>query len=158
MLKLCRKETKMPAFEKKEYKKRLKKVKEKMDRDGIEVLLASHPANLNYLTGYDGWSFYVHQGVLVFLDREEPIWFGREQDSNGARLTTWLKEENIRGYQDDYVQSLIKHPMDYMSGILKELGYEDCHLGVEMDNYYFTPRCLNSIKNNINQVKIKDAN
>jgi len=148
----------MPAFEKKEYKKRLKKVKEKMDRDGIEVLLASHPANLNYLTGYDGWSFYVHQGVLVFLDREEPIWFGREQDSNGARLTTWLKEENIRGYQDDYVQSLIKHPMDYMSGILKELGYEDCHLGVEMDNYYFTPRCLNSIKNNLNQVKIKDAN
>lgn len=148
----------MPVFEKKEYKKRLKKVKEKMDRDGIEVLLASHPANLNYLTGYDGWSFYVHQGVLVFLDREEPIWFGREQDSNGARLTTWLKEENIRGYQDDYVQSLTKHPMDYMSDILKELGYEDCHLGVEMDNYYFTPRCLNSIKNNLNQVKIKDAN
>ncbi|MGM0603622.1 MAG: M24 family metallopeptidase [Bacillota bacterium] len=148
----------MPVFEKKEYKKRLKKVKEKMDRDGIEVLLASHPANLNYLTGYDGWSFYVHQGVLVFLDREEPIWFGREQDSNGARLTTWLQEENIRGYQDDYVQSLTKHPMDYMSDILKELGYDDCHLGVEMDNYYFTPRCLNSIKDNLSRIKIKDAN
>jgi len=27
----------------------------------------------------------------------EPLWYGREQDSNGARLTTWLSEENIKG-------------------------------------------------------------
>ncbi|MCF8008929.1 MAG: M24 family metallopeptidase [Halanaerobiales bacterium] len=148
----------MAIFEVSEYKNRLKKIKERMDKAGIQVLLATHPANLNYVTGYDGWSFYVHQGGLVFIDREEPIWFGREQDRNGARITTWLKEENIYGYQDDYVQSLTKHPMDYMSDILKNLGYEKAQIGVEMDNYYFTPRALNSIKDNLPNVKIIDAN
>jgi Xaa-Pro dipeptidase len=148
----------MPVFENSEFKNRLKRIKERMDKEGLEVLLATHPANLNYISGYDGWSFYVHQGVLVFIDRDQPIWFGREQDSNGARITTWLDDENIIGYQDDYVQSLIKHPMDFMSDILKDLGYESSNIGVEMDNYYFTPRALNSIKENLPKANIKDAN
>jgi len=133
----------MPVFEKEEYKMRLKKVKEKMDQVGMQVLLATHPANMNYLTGYDGWSFYVHQGVLVFIDKEEPIWFGREQDSNGAKITTWLKDENIIGYEDDYVQSLVKHPMEFVTDILKDKGYEKANIGLEMDNYYFTAKCGN---------------
>ncbi|MCF8000688.1 MAG: M24 family metallopeptidase [Halanaerobiales bacterium] len=148
----------MPVFEKNEFKNRLKRIKEKMDEEGIEVLLATHPANMNYVSGYDGWSFYVHQGVLIFIDRDQPVWFGREQDSNGAKITTWLNDENIIGYPDDYVQSLIKHPMDFMSDILKDLGYESSNIGVEMDNYYFTPRALNSIKENLPEAIIKDAN
>lgn len=148
----------MPVFTENEYKARLTKIKESMDRNGLEVLLATHPANMNYVSGYDGWSFYVHQGVLVFKDKEQPIWFGREQDSNGAKITTWLDEENIIGYQDDYVQSLIKHPMDFMSDILKDLGYADAKIGVETDNYYFTPRAYNSIKENLPKAELKDAN
>ena len=148
----------MPVFTEKEYKARLTKIKESMDRNGLEVLLATHPANMNYVSGYDGWSFYVHQGVLVFKDKDQPIWFGREQDSNGAKITTWLNEDNIIGYQDDYVQSLIKHPMDFMSDILKDLGYADAKIGVETDNYYFTPRAYNSIKENLPQAELKDAN
>ncbi len=148
----------MLCFEKSEFKERIKRTKELMDQNGIEVLLATHPANLNYLTGYDGWSFYVHQGVLVLKDEDEPIWFGREQDSNGARLTTWIKKENIYGYQDDYVQSLVKHPMTYVAGILKEKGYTGRNIGVEMDNYYFTPRCLQQLKKDLPEAKFKDAN
>ena len=148
----------MPVFTEKEYKARLTKIKESMDRNGLEVLLATHPANMNYVSGYDGWSFYVHQGVLVFKDKDQPIWFGREQDSNGAKITTWLNGDNIIGYQDDYVQSLIKHPMDFMSDILKDLGYADAKIGVETDNYYFTPRAYNSIKENLPQAELKDAN
>lgn len=148
----------MPVFEKSEFQNRLKRIKERMDKEGLEVLLATHPANMNYVSGYDGWSFYVHQGVLIFIDRDQPIWFGREQDSNGAKITTWLDDENIIGYQDDYVQSLIKHPMDFMSDILKDLGYEGSNIGVEMDNYYFTPKALNSIKENLPKAEVKDAN
>ena len=148
----------MPVFEKEEYEMRLKKVKEKMDQAGLQVLLATHPANMNYLTGYDGWSFYVHQGVLVFIDKEEPVWFGREQDSNGAKITTWLKDENIIGYEDDYVQSLIKHPMEFVADILKEKGYEKANIGLEMDNYYFTAKCYNTLLNELKKADFKDAN
>ncbi|HOO87951.1 MAG TPA: aminopeptidase P family N-terminal domain-containing protein, partial [Synergistales bacterium] len=62
-------------FEVAEFHERLKKTKESMLRHKIEVLVVSDPANMNYLTGYDGWSFYVHQGLVVALDRDEPLWW-----------------------------------------------------------------------------------
>ncbi|UCH21882.1 MAG: M24 family metallopeptidase [Deltaproteobacteria bacterium] len=145
-------------FEFIEYQERLRKIKEAMYKQGIEVLLVTDPANMNYVSGYDGWSFYVHQGVLVIIDRDEPIWFGRQQDSNGARLTTWLNDESIRGYQDDYVQSKLKHQMDFVADILKESGWDRRSLGVEMDNYYFTGQCLEQLRKNLPQTRIMDAN
>jgi len=48
-------------FELTEYKERLHKTKKRMANGGLEVLIATHPANMNYLSSYDGWSFYTHQ-------------------------------------------------------------------------------------------------
>ena len=44
-------------FEKQEYKNRLSKVKSAMEKKGIDLLVSQDPANMNYLTGYDAWSF-----------------------------------------------------------------------------------------------------
>ena len=74
----------MPVFSREEYLDRIAKTKKSMQKKGIDVLVVSHPANMNYLTGYDGWSFYVHQCVLVGVDEEEPMWFGRSMDGTGA--------------------------------------------------------------------------
>ena len=46
------------SFSKNEYKDRLKKVQLSMQKKGIELLISQDPANINYLTGYDAWSFY----------------------------------------------------------------------------------------------------
>ena len=78
-----------------EYRERIARTKQRMERQGIEVLLATDPANMNYLTGYDGWSFYVPQLVAVALDQNEPLWIGRGIDANGAKVTTFLSPENI---------------------------------------------------------------
>ena len=73
-------------FEKKEYKERLKKVKELMQKKGIDLLVSHDPANMNYLTGYDAWSFYYAQSVLVHINEDEPICFLRAQDAGGAYI------------------------------------------------------------------------
>lgn len=46
--------TAMLSFTMEEYQDRLRKTKQRMEASGIEVLLISDPANMNYLTGYDG--------------------------------------------------------------------------------------------------------
>jgi Xaa-Pro dipeptidase len=148
----------MQYFEKSEFQERVRKVKEAMYHQGLEVLLVSDPANMNYLTGYDGWSFYVHQGVIVAVDQDEPIWFGRQQDSNGARLTTWLTPENVHGYADHYVQSNLRHPMEFVAQLLAANKWEKRNLGVEMDNYYFTAMCLEQLRAHLPQARIKNAN
>ena len=45
------------TFTKTEYKERLVKVKEAMQKKGIDLMISQDPANMNYLTGYDAWSF-----------------------------------------------------------------------------------------------------
>src|SRR5699024_9736617 len=130
----------MLTFSNTEYSKRLQKAKESMERQHIDVLLITDPANMNYLTGYDAWSFYVHQVLIVMTDQTEPIWIGRGMDANAAKITTWLQHDNIIAYTDDYVQSTIKHPMDFVADIIKEKGKANKTIAAEYDAYYFTAK------------------
>jgi ectoine hydrolase len=148
----------MALFETSEYLERIKKTKGRMAQTGIDVLIVADPANMNYLTGYDGWSFYVPQVVVVNIDEEEPVWIGRGMDANGAKHTTFLSHTNIFGYPDDYVQSLLKHPMNFVADILKEKGWESKAIGVEMDAYYFSARCYEELKKSLSAAKFKDGN
>jgi Xaa-Pro dipeptidase len=148
----------MLYFDINEYKSRIKKTKKRMETEDIDVLFISQPANMNYITGYDGWSFYVHQGVIISLDKEEPIWVGRAMDANGAKITTFLKDEDIKGYPDDYVQSKLKHPMQFVADIIKEKGWGNKTIAVEMDQFYFTHRCYLELEKALPKAKFKDGN
>ena len=158
----------MPRFEKEEYDVRITKVRQSMAEKNIEVLIVTDPSNMAWLTGYDGWSFYVHQCVVLSLEGE-PFWYGRGMDANGAKRTVFMQHENIIGYPDDYVQNPQKHPMDYLSEIFKGkvktsaarasvgTGFANKTIGVEKDNYYFSASCLESLQKNLPGATLKDA-
>jgi Xaa-Pro dipeptidase len=129
-----------------------------MQEKGIDLLVVSQPANMNYLTGYDGWSFYVHQCVLVSLRQEEPMWIGRGMDANGARITTFLSEDNIREYADYYVHSTERHPMNFVADVIKEKGWDKGSIGVEMDQFYFTHRAYLELEKDLPNAKFVDGN
>jgi ectoine hydrolase len=71
-------------FTKEEYKNRLKKVQNSMQEKGIELLISHDTANMNYLTGYDAWSFYYAQAVVVHVDSEEPLVLGKKTRLRGG--------------------------------------------------------------------------
>lgn len=144
-------------FEISEYQERLSRTQASMAQQGMDVLIVTDPANMNYLSGFDGWSFYVHQCLIVFADQNRIMWVGRGQDGNAARLTSWLEADDIRAYTDDYVQSLVKHPMDFVSDILKEKGYDAKVIGTEMDTYYFTAKCQERLMLHCPNGKFVDA-
>ncbi|HEX9903812.1 MAG TPA: M24 family metallopeptidase [Propylenella sp.] len=144
-------------FSEAEFAARLAKTKARMEAAGIDALIVSDPANMNYLTGYDGWSFYVHQAVIVDLSLDKPLWIGRGQDANGARLTTILPPENIYGYADDHVQSTSKHPMQFVARVLEERGLAAGAIGVEADCYYFTAKAQAVLETELPDARIVDA-
>ncbi|WP_411966072.1 M24 family metallopeptidase [Haloferax sp. YSMS24] len=150
----------MPSavFDSSEYERRIAQTKERMAERELDALFVSDPANMNYLTGYDGWSFYVHQGVVVTQDRDEPVWVGRDMDGNGARATTSLGEESIRPYSDDHVQSPHDlHPMDFVAAVLEDLGVADGRIGLEMDAYYFTAKSYTRLQQNLPEAEFEDT-
>lgn len=145
------------VFPKEEYEVRLSKTKARMEDIGIVTLLIVDPANMNYLTGYDGWSFYAHQGVLVRVGERQPIWFGREQDRNGARITTWLDDDSLHTYPESYVQSESCHTMEFVVGLLQELGWDDGMIGAELDNYWFSARSYQHLEQGLTNSRVVDA-
>ena len=122
-----------------EYDRRIALTRQAMQARGIELLFITDPSNQAWLTGYDGWSFYVHQGVLLSLDGE-PQWWGRMQDRNGALRTVWMQDANVLGYSEHFIQSEDCHPMEDLAGILAQHGGPSARIGVEMENYYYSAR------------------
>lgn len=150
----------MPAsalqFSRGEYDRRLAKTRKAMQACSVDVIVVSDPSNMAWLTGYDGWSFYVHQCVLVGPDGD-PVWFGRGQDANGARRTCYLTEANIIGYPDNYVQSIERHPMDYLAARIADRGWANKRIGVEMDNYWFSAAAFASMQKHLPNAQFSDT-
>lgn len=124
-------------FSRKEYAARISKTRRAMSDLGIDLLITTDPSNMSWLTGYDGWSFYVHQCVILSLDGE-PVWYGRRQDLNGAKQTVFMGDAQLESYPDEYVQSTERHPMQHLAGVIESRGWQRCRIGVEMENYYYS--------------------
>jgi len=147
----------MQAFDREEYLERIENTKLRMMQFGLDVLLVSDPANMNYLTGYDSWSFYTPQVVVVALAQDEPACVVRGIDLNGAKVTTFLDESNLIGYPDDYVQCKRKHPMDFVAEVLEARGLGRGVIGLEMDSYYFTAACSEALQQSLPNATFKNA-
>lgn len=120
-----------------EYKMRLTKVRAAMQTAGCDVLVVTDPASMAWLTGYEGWSFYVHQAVIIGASGA-PIWWGRAMDALGAKRTVYMADDMIHGYEDTFVQNPDKHPMQDLAQLIAANGWSTSRIGLEMDNYYFT--------------------
>jgi len=144
-------------FTKEEYKERLKKVQKSMQEKGIELLISQDTNNMNYLTGYDAWSFYYAQCVIVHVNAEEPLCFVRAQDAGGAYIKTYLKDENIIVYDEKYIHVWPIHPYDRLVEIIKERKWDNLSIGVEMDSHYFTAYSHEKLKKGLPNAKIRDC-
>jgi len=148
---------KITLFDDAEYLQRLERTKASMRAQGIDLLLVASPANQFYLTGYDGWSFYTPQMVVVHLDEDRPFWFGRKMDAVGARFTVYMPEKDIVEYPDSYVASKERHPMQYLAELLKSRGWSRARIGVEMDDYYYTARWHQILTTTLPDARFDDA-
>jgi ectoine hydrolase len=147
----------MPAFPAAEYRDRIVRVKRRMEAAGIDVLLCAEPASLNYLCGYDGWSFYVHQFLVLALSMDEPVWVGRAMDAPGARLTTFLRPDSIEPYPEDYVDAPDRHPARFVAELMKARGYGHARIGLELDAFYFTGRSFAELTKALPDARLVDV-
>lgn len=123
-----------------EYRARLQAIRAEMARRSLDLLVVNDVANQHYITGYDGWSFYTPQVVLVPLADEEPVWIGRAMDAAGGLLTAWMKPENIVGFPEDHVQRADRHPMDWIAAWINRKGWGRGNIGIELEAYYYSPK------------------
>ena len=142
-------------FTQSEYDRRLSLVEARMAEMGLDVLFVEDPSNMAWLTGYDGWSFYVHQAVIVGPSGD-PLWWGRRQDAAGALRTVYMEPACVTSYAENYIQTPLRHPMQDLCAKLSDLGWASGTIGVEMDNYYFSAKAYTTLVEGL-PGPIKDA-
>ena len=126
-----------------EYAERLAKVRAAMARRSLSALVVTDPANMFYLSGYDAWSFYVPQCLVVGADGP-PHLFARAMDAAGARHTTVLPDDLVHAYPEALVHRRDAHPFDWITERARECGVlvdgPDSVVGVEADSHFFSAR------------------
>jgi Xaa-Pro aminopeptidase len=145
-----------PAFTKEEYDERLYRVRQSMRGRNLDALIIGDPSNINWLTGYDAWSFYTPQMMLVGLDKG-PFWMGREMDAGAARFTTYLTSDQIIAYPEDLVQRFDTHPAIFLADQIAALGVGRGVIGYESDVYYLSPRALLELQKGLPKARWVDA-
>ncbi len=144
-------------FDNTEFSQRRTRVKTAMAKAGLDLIVCADPANMDYLTGYKGWSFYVPQCVLLHAEEEHPVWIGRGQDGAAAHLTTDLPADHILPYPDHYVQSRERHPMNFVADYICRRGWQRARIGLEMDAYYFSGRGADAIRADLPNAHFSDC-
>jgi len=145
-----------PAFEQKEYDSRLMRVRSAMTTKGFDVLVIGSPSNINWLTGYDAWSFYTPQIMVVGLDIE-PTWIGREMDAGAASFTTYLSSDQIVPFPESYVQQKDVHPAQFMAQWMKSVGCDGKRVGFENDVYFLTPAAVHHLQAELSNSQWSDC-
>ncbi|NKB77369.1 MAG: M24 family metallopeptidase [Gammaproteobacteria bacterium] len=144
------------AFEIAEYDRRTLELKKRMASSGFDLLICQDPASMGWLTGFDGWSFYTPQAVLVHLEASSPIWFGRAQDAKSAHITTDLPADNIIGFSENLVHHSTRHPFDELCDLIIARGWGSARIGVELDAHYYTARAHQHIVKGLPNATISD--
>ncbi len=143
-------------FTQTEYDRRLDLARRTMADKRLEALIVTDPSNQAWLTGYDGWSFYVHQAVIVQHD-QPPLWWGRAQDTAGARRTVWMPDDQVVGYPDHFVQSSDCHPMEHLADQVKSILPGQLRIGVEMENFYYSAKAHAVLTDCLSNTELVDA-
>ncbi|MEO0774093.1 MAG: M24 family metallopeptidase [Pseudomonadota bacterium] len=143
-------------FSQPEFDRRIAKTRAAMADAKLDAMFITDPSNQNWLTAYDGWSFYVHQGVILRMEGD-PIWWGRYMDMLGGRRTCWMSDDSILGYGDEYVQSTERHAMQHLAGVLHDLGLGARRIGVEMENYYYSAKAHAVLSEELPDATLVDA-
>jgi len=144
------------AVEPGEYAGRLLRVRAAMAERDLSALFVSDPANLFYLTGYDAWSFYTPQCLLVPADGE-PHLFARAMDAAGAAYTCNLRADQIHGYPEDLVHRPDVHPYDWIAARARELIPPGADVAIEGDAHYFSARAYLALGNGLPGHRLVDS-
>ncbi|MFC7430200.1 MULTISPECIES: M24 family metallopeptidase [unclassified Agrococcus] len=119
---------------------RLDAVRQRMAAADLDALVVADPANIHYLAGYDAWSFYMPQLLLVTHD-EEPVLALRAMDANGAHRTARLAASRILGYPETWVHQPDRHPFSWIVDALRERGLvQPGRVGYEAEAHFLTVR------------------
>lgn len=148
-----------------EYQRRLFLVQRTMAARSLAALVVADPANLYYLSGYNAWSFYMPQCMIIPAEGQ-PHFFARAMDAAGAGFGSELADnrDRVHGYPEDLVHRPDVHPYDWIADLACELGLlprigkpADGQVAIEGDANFFSARGYLALAGRVGADRIVDS-
>ncbi|XUX09803.1 Xaa-Pro peptidase family protein [Aminobacter sp. BA135] len=146
----------VPGFSQQEYRERTARLRQQMAARGMDALLVMNENNMNYLTGYDGYSEYVPQLALVCQEDEDPWLILREIDTLCATPTSYLPQSRILSYPEKYIGSSQRTAWEPIGDLIRERT-KSSRIGVELTAKTFGVKDHAALGNSLDASKFIDA-
>lgn len=142
-----------PPFPLSEYQDRWRRVKEQMEREGLQGLWVSTPADMCYLTGFEvSWfhdlgpvNWVAESGVFLHVDLEEPVTFDDEDEEllyhglahpgNLQIVANQFSEGVVAGSRRPTEEAGFADAAEEITAKLEELGGMRGTIGVQRGSY-----------------------
>ena len=136
VLRNCRPSSEVP-FPREEYGGRLRRVRERMSRDGIATLLITAPEGMNYIGGYQcEWyqgqsprQWPASSAIAVNVDSDRYIHFDTEREAVLTRYCSIAEDIRI------FPPTSMRDGIGFIASELKAEGWLDGKVGIEMHSY-----------------------
>ena len=126
------------AFSRREYSQRLDRVREVMQREGLDVLFLQSPESMCYLSGYESAWYQAESpvppvtAVAVHVDHDDFIFFDDYYHSIHTRYKSVANDIRVHGGNYDQV---FLEPFEFVAAELKAAGWLPGVTGFEMGSY-----------------------
>ena len=117
-------------FEISEFEERQRRTRAAMEKIGIDLLIITHPVNINWLIGSRIKGYQEFQALLFTLEPGDLILQTRFADVYEAQQLSLAGD--VRGWDRDPDD----HAVTILNGILEEKGYLNRKIGLEVPNTY----------------------
>ncbi|MFO0995246.1 MAG: Xaa-Pro peptidase family protein [Alphaproteobacteria bacterium] len=147
----------MKPFATQEFEGRLSRIHAAMEAKGFDVLLCASPANMLYATGYDAWSFYTPQTVIISPRLAEPIWIGRDMDRIAAEATVFMSPAALIPYAESELDTPDRLETKRVADVLAQHKLDKGTIALEMDDYYFSAAIFQALERYLPNARLLDS-
>ncbi|MHC4049424.1 M24 family metallopeptidase [Bradyrhizobium sp. 25ACV] len=136
-------------FPKSEYERRQQKVLQAVEKAGLDALLVTAHARLQYLSGYTGRGAYFAPFPLILAPGRAPTYVVREYEIPAVRADCCIDE--IVGYtqQQDFAK--------VCADVLRRYGLQNKRVGLELGCWNLAPTDVSALQAQLPDLKIVDA-
>ena len=133
------------AFPLEEYRRRLARTQEQMEKAKLPVLLLHQPENIIYLTGFDpGPGWYAYHAAVVPA-KGNPVLVVRDLEIPAAKVSSWVEEWTF--YSDTV--DILEVSIGAAKRALDQLGLGGGKIGVDVHSWFLTPERYMCLQRNL---------
>ena len=131
-----------------EYESRIRKVREGMEINGLDVLVIHSPENIYYLSGYQTPGYYWYQALILPLN-SEAIFIAPPHEAALIPEFSWVEDSRVYPDTSDWAQ--------ITGEILKDLSLTRSSIGLETKSRFLTVDFYQSIQSLLPDAQLIDG-